>query len=404
MSAFKFEAIDSAGHLHRGVMEADTPRQVRARLREQGLIAAQVDSLSEAVTAEKGGVRLRRGLSTSQLSLLTRQFATLLGAGLPIEQSLDALIEQAETQYVRQVLAGVRSEVLAGQSLARAMEKYPAVFPDIYRTLVHSGEQSGRLSDVLLRLAEYTEARHALKQKVGLAFVYPAIVTVVAVSVVLGLLTYVVPQVVSVFQNTHQALPWLTRALIATSDFLRSTGLLWLAGIIIGAWLARRALRQPAWRLRFDRWLLRLPLIGTLTRAVNTARLASTLAILVGSGVPLLTALKAGAGVVANLPMRAALEDAARMVREGGSLSRALARSKLFPPMMVHLIASGEASGKLEHMLERAAVQQTQELDTRVAVLTSLLEPALILIMGGVVLVIVLAILLPIFEMNQLLH
>ena len=236
MSGFRFEAIDSAGHLHRGVMEADTPRQVRAKLREQGLIAAQVDSLSEpAAHAERGGWRLRRGMSTSQLSLLTRQFATLLGAGLPIEQSLDALIEQAETQYVRQVLAGVRSEVLAGQSLARAMEKYPAVFPDIYRTLVHSGEQSGRLSDVLLRLAEYTEARHALKQKVGLAFVYPAIVTVVAVSVVLGLLTYVVPQVVSVFQNTHQALPWLTRALIATSDFLRSTGLLWLAAMVVGA-------------------------------------------------------------------------------------------------------------------------------------------------------------------------
>lgn len=405
MAGFRFEAVDSGGRLQRGVMEADTARQVRSKLREQGLIPAEVAALGEA-SGETGAVRRvpRRGLPTAQLALLTRQFATLLAAGLPIEQSLNALIEQADSQHLRQVLAGVRSEVLAGQPLARALEKYPAVFPDLYRTLIQSGEQSGRLSDVLLRLADYTEGRQALKQKVGLAFIYPAIVTVVAASVVLGLLTYVVPQVVSVFQNTNQTLPWLTRALIASSDFLRQAWLPLLLGLLAALWLLRQALKRPALRLRFHALLLRLPLVGTLVRTVNTARLASTLAILVGSGVPLLSALQAGAGVVANLPMRMAVEEAARLVREGGSLSRALGRSKRFPPMMVHLVASGEASGRLEQLLERAAAQQTQELEVRVAALTGLLEPVMILAMGGVVLTIVLAILLPIFEMNQLLH
>ncbi|MDQ1315377.1 MAG: Type secretion system protein GspF, partial [Pseudomonadota bacterium] len=221
-------------------------------------------------------------------------------------------------------------------------------------------------------------------------------------AVVLGLLTYVVPQVVSVFQNTSQTLPWLTRALIGLSDFLRASGWLWLIAIAAAAWAARRALRLPGPRLRFHRWLLHLPLAGTLVRGVNSAQLASTLAILVGSGVPLLTALQAGAGVVNNLPMRQSVEEAARRVREGGSLSRSLAAAKLFPPMLVHMIASGEASGRLVHMLERAAAQQSREMENRVMGLTSLLEPLLIVAMGVVVLVIVLAILLPIFEMNQL--
>lgn len=400
MSGFKYEAVDSEGRTRSGVLVADTPRQVRLSLREQGLIAVRVEALSEKVVS--GGRRLRRGLALSELSLLTRQMATLLNAGLTIDQTLNALIEQSESQYLRQILAGVRSEILAGQTLAHAMSQYPSVFPELYQTLVQSGEQSGQLSRVLLRLADYMEDRHALRQKVVLAFTYPAVVTLVALAVVIGLLTYVVPQVVNVFQNTNQQLPLLTRALMGLSGFLRSTWLFWLAAIGAGAWLARRALKREPVRHRFHLWLLKLPLAGRLIRGVNTARLASTLAILVGSGVPLLSALQAGAGVLSNLPMRKALEETVRLVREGGSLSRSLAHTKMFPPVMVHLIASGEASGTLDQMLERVAVQQSQEMQSRVATLTGLLEPMLILLMGGVVLMIVLAILLPIFEMNQL--
>ena len=403
MAAFRYEAYDAAGRLQKGVQEADTARQLRAKLREQGLLVATVEALTEAaVSGGSGRFAWRRRLSGAQLSLITRQFATLLAAGLPVEATLNALIEQADTDYQRHVLAGVRGEVLAGHSLARALQKYPRVFPELYVTLVAAGEQSGKLGEVMERLADYTESHQALRQKVGLAFVYPAIVTLVAGAVVLGLLTYVVPQVVSVFANTNQTLPWLTRALIGLSDFLRASGWLWLIAIGVAIWAARRALARPGPRLRFHQWLLRLPLVGTMVRGVNSAQLASTLGILVGSGVPLLAALQAGAGVVANLPMRAAVEEAARRVREGGSLSRALAAARLFPPMLVHMIASGEASGRLVHMLERAAEQQSREIENRVMGLTSLLEPLLIVVMGGVVLVIVLAILLPIFEMNQL--
>lgn len=403
MAAFRYEAYDAAGRLHKGVLEADTTRQLRARLREQGLLAAEVAAVS-GETMGRGGSRRywRQRLSGAQLSLVTRQFATLLTAGLPVEQTLNTLIEQADTDYQREVLAGVRGEVLAGHSLARALQKYPRVFPGLYVTLVAAGEQSGRLGDVMERLADYTESHQALRQKIGLAFIYPAIVTLVAVIVVLGLLAYVVPQVVNVFQNTNQTLPWLTLALIGVSDFLRASWWLWLAAIVAAVWAARRALRLPQSRLRFHRGLLRLPLVGALVRGVNSAQLASTLGILVSSGVPLLAALQAGAGVVNNLPMRQAVEDAARKVREGGSLSRSLAAAKLFPPMLVHMIASGEVSGRLAYMLERAASQQSHEMETRVMGLTSLLEPLLIVVMGVVVLVIVLAILLPIFEMNEL--
>lgn len=404
MSGFKYEAVDFDGRSRSGVIEADTPRQVRLSLREQNLVAVKVEALSEKVVSNGRRWRLRRGLALAELSLLTRQMATLLNAGLPIDQTLNALIEQSESQHLRQILAGVRGEVLAGHALASALAQYPSVFPELYQTLVKSGEQSGQLSRVLLRLADYMEERHALRQKVMLAFIYPAIVSLVALTVVTGLLTYVVPQVVNVFQNTHQQLPWLTRALMGLSGFMRATWLFWLAAFAVGGWMARSALKREAVRYRFHLWLLNLPLAGRLIRGIDTARLASTLSILVGSGVPLLTALQAGAGVLGNLPMRRALEETVNLVREGGSFSRSLNRSKVFPPVMIHLIASGEASGTLGDMLERVAVQQSQEMQSRVATLTGLLEPLLILFMGGVVLVIVLAILLPIFEMNQLVH
>ena len=405
MAAFHYEALDAAGRATRGVIEADTVRQARGNLRETGLVVLAVDAVSQDSLQEGGSHwrwRPRSGLSAAQLNLVTRQLATLLAAGLTLEQTLSALIEQSESETARQVLAGVRAELLAGHTLAQAMGRYESVFPDIYRALVRAGEASGELGKVMLRLADYTESRQALRQKVGLAFVYPAIVTTVALLVVTGLLVYVVPQVVGVFQQSHQTLPLLTRMLIGLSSTLQAVGgylllALVAAGFGIRAMLQREALRYQ-WHLR----LLRLPVIGRLVRGINTARMASTLAILAGSGVPLLTALTAAAAVVNNLPMRRALEEASKKVREGVGLSQALAVSGLFPPILIHLIASGEASGQLDVMLERAAAQQEQEVNGYTTVLTSLLEPLLILLMGGVVLIIVLAILMPIIDMNQM--
>jgi general secretion pathway protein F len=404
MAAFRYEALDSEGRTTRGVIEADGLRQARARMRELGLVVIKVSAVTQATLHTGSGQRwrLRRGISSSQLSMITRQLATLLEAGLTLEYSLSALIEQSEEESVRQILAGVRSELLAGHTLAQAMGQYQSVFPDIYRALIKAGEASGELGHVMLRLADYTESRQVLRQKVVLAFVYPAIVTVVALMVVLGLLVYVVPQVVSVFQQSHQTLPLLTRMMIGLSSALQVSWLYLLIALFGAAFFVRTLLRREEIRYQWHLRLLRLPMLGRLVRGLNTARMASTLAILAGSGVPLLASLQAAAGVVTNLPMRRALEDASKKVREGVTLSRALAVSGLFPPILVHLIASGESSGKLGAMLDRAATQQEQEIGNYTSVLTSLLEPVLILVMGGVVLTIVLAILMPIIEMNQM--
>src|SRR5262247_287189 len=322
MSGYKYEALAPDGKVRRGVLESDSPRQARARLREQGMLPVEVAPIAVAKeAAPSGGFLLRKGrLSASALALLTRQLATLLAAGLTVEQALNALIEQSEAQGERQLLAAVRGDVLAGQPLARALAHHPAAFPDVYITLVEAGERSGHLADVLGRLADYTEERELLRGKVLLAFVYPALVTIVALVVVTGLLVYVVPQGVQVFQNTNQTLPLLTRALIGLSNFLRVYG-----GFVVLALLGavRAALAVPRLRERWHRWLLRLPLVAPLHRGLNTARLAATLAILVGSRVPLLVALRAGAGVVANVPMRRALDEAAARVQEGASLARA---------------------------------------------------------------------------------
>ncbi len=406
MAAFHYQALDTAGRVTRGVVEADTLRQARSNLRESGLTILEVAVVSQEGMKSGNGLSInwRRGnrISSAQLNLITRQLSTLLTAGLTLEQALSAAVEQSESEAARQILAGVRAELLAGQTLAQAMGKYESVFPDIYRALIRAGEASGELGKVMLRLADYTESRQALRQKVVLAFVYPAIVTFVALLVVTGLLVYVVPQVVSVFQQSHQTLPLLTRLLIGLSALVQTLGIYFLIALIAAGFAVRVMLRREALRYQWHLRLLRLPIIGRLVRGINTARMSSTLAILVGSGVPLLTALTAAAGVVQNLPMKRALEEASRKVREGASLSRALAVSKLFPPILVHLIASGESSGQLDAMLERASAQQEQEVSGYTSVLTSLLEPVLILVMGGVVLLIVLAILMPIIDMNQM--
>jgi general secretion pathway protein F len=410
MAGFRYEALAATGRVQKGVIESDNARQARAWLREQGLTPVEVEPIAQGTPegrGQKSAAPRRTGLrrlSASALALITRQLSTLLGAGLTVEQTMNALIEQAESEGQRQLLAAIRSDVLAGQPLARSLANQKNIFPEVYRTLVDAGERSGKLPEVLMRLADYTEDREVLRGKVQLAFIYPALVTLVAICVVTGLLTYVVPQVVKVFQNTNQTLPFLTRAMIWTSDALRH-GWPFIIGAIVAVVLVFRSLMKfPATRSRWQRMLLKLPLVGPLYRGMNVARLASTLAILVGSRVPLLTSLKAGTGVVTAIPMRDALDEAGQRVQEGASLSRALAVSKLFPALMVHMIASGEASGRLAEMLERTATQQSRELERRIDAFVTLLEPLMILVMGGVVLVIVLAILLPIFELNQIIR
>ena len=404
MAGFEYQALDATGRTVKGVMDGDAERHVRAALRDKGLTPLRVEPIQTrgAVTQGERGTVLRRRLSSSELALLTRQFATLVGAGLTIEECLNVIVEQAESARTRAIVAGVRGHLLEGQSLNRSLSAFPDAFPDIYRAMVDAGEQSGKLAEVLDRLADFTENREGLRQRVLLAFIYPALVTIVAVGVISLLLIYVVPQVTRVFANTGQTLPWATLALIAISNFMKASLWLWLIGIAAGIVGARVALRNKQTRHRWHLFLLQLPVIGRLTRGVNAARFSDTLGILTASGVPLLNALQSAVPVINNLPMRASVEDAVRQVREGASLSRSLGKANLFPPLVIHLIASGEASGRLDTMLQRAANAQSRELEGWVKTLTALLEPILILTMGLVVLFIVVAILLPIFEMNQL--
>lgn len=399
MEAFQYQALDAAGRTVSGVVQADTARQARIQLRAQGLLPSVIGQVR---ASERASQPWARSLSSADLSLLTRQLATLLESGLTMEQSLNALIEEAAEPLTREVLAGVKTEVIAGSSLATALGVFGKSFPDFYQALVHGGEESGALPTVLQHLADYLDSRQALQQKTTLALIYPVLVTVVAVMIVTGLLIYVVPQVVQVFQQSRQNLPLLTRTLIALSDFLRSTWPYIVALVIGTAILARMALRRAGVRYRWHALLLRLPGLGSLIRGVNTSRFASTLAILVGGGVPLLNALQSGARVMTNAVMREAIERAIGRVREGTSLARALGETRVFPPLLVHLVASGEVSGKLEQMLDRAARLETQALERRLSVFLTVLEPAMILVMGGIVLMIVLAILLPIIEINQL--
>ena len=404
MPAFRYEAVDTVGGTRKGVVNADSARAARVDLRTQGLVPLAVEAITTQV--DDAGATRRRGfgdrLSTNELALFTRQLASLLEASLPLEQAFSALLEQAEKPYLRDLVASIRSEVMGGSSLSDALGRHPRDFADIYRALVASGEQIGQLARVLSRLADYIERRNALVQKVKLAFTYPAIVTVVAFAIVIFLLTYVVPQIVSVFTNTKQKLPFLTVMMLAISDFVRNYG--WMVALALVAFFLawRSALKNPDVKMRWHRWLLTAPLYGKFERSLNTARFASTLAITTGSGVPILRALQTSRDTLSNVAMREQVEDAAASVREGVGLARALSAHKHFPPMLIHMIRAGEVTGELPAMLERASNAQEQDLERRALTIAGLLEPALILAMGVVVLLIVLAVLMPIIEINQL--
>jgi general secretion pathway protein F len=405
MGAFEYVALDSGGKEKKGVLEGDTARQVRQQIRDKGWMPVDVQETTQReTTSRKRRIKLRRGVSTTDLALITRQLATLVRSGLPLEESLQAVSQQTEKARLKSMLLAVRSRVMEGHTLATGLGDYPHVFPELYRTTVSAGEQSGHLEVVLERLADYTENRQQMQQKLQLALFYPALLTLVAVGVVVGLMTYVVPQVVQVFENIGQDLPWLTRTLIAISDFMRSYGVLLLLLMVAGGVFAGWVLRKEGPKRRFHELLLNLPLIGRLERGVNAGRFARTFSIVTASGVPVLEGLRIASEVMSNLPMREAVEEATRKVREGASIYAALDKSGYFPPMTVHLIASGEASGKLEEMLERAAINQEREIETVISAVMGLFEPVLILAMGGVVLIIVLAILLPIFNLNQLVN
>ncbi len=402
MGAFEYTAVDAGGKERKGILEGDTARQVRQLLRERQLLPLTVTEVAEREASRQQSFTLRPTMSANDLALVTRQLATLVQSSLPLEEALLAVSEQTESPRVKSVLIGVRSKVMEGHTLADGFADFPKAFPEIYRATVSAGEQSGHLDAVLERLADYTEGRQVLRQKIQHAMIYPVVLTALALLIVSGMLVYVVPKVVGVFSNTGRELPGLTVFLIALSDFMREYGLLLVASLVAAGFAARRALRQPGPRRWRDALLLRIPLVAKLVRGSNTARFTRTLSILTGSGVPVLEALRISAEVVTNVPMREAVEAAATRVREGAPIGKSLAVGGYFPAICVHLISSGEASGELDTMLTRAATNQEREMDGLIAALLGILEPALIVSMGVIVLVIVLAILLPIFELNQL--
>lgn len=402
MGAFEYKAVDPSGRETRGVIEGDTARQVRQQLRERHLLPLAVVEVAEKEATRQRSFTLRRSMSAKDLALITRQLATLVQSALPLEEALLAVAEQVEIPRVKSILLGVRSKVMEGHTLADGLADFPKAFPELYRATVAAGEQSGHLDAVLERLADYTESREELRRKIQNAMIYPVVLTSLALLIVGGMLVYVVPKVVSVFSTTGRDLPLLTQALIAISDFMREYGLVLAVLLGVLGWTISRLLRRPRPRWSWHATLLRLPVIGRLTRGFNTARFTRTLSILSGSGVPVLEALRIAAEVVTNMPMQAAVRDAAARIREGASISKSLAVSGYFPPICIHLIASGEASGELEAMLSRAASNQEKEMDGLIATLMGLMEPALVVTMGVLVLLIVLAILLPIFEINQL--
>ena len=393
--AFRWEAVDAAGRPVRGVEEAESARSLRDRLRGEGLTPTAVEPAS---TGRAIAIRL----PPREVALATRQLATLTQAGMTLDAALGAAAAQADEPRTASLLAALRSHVSGGESLPAALERYPRTFGPLYRGLVGAASESGRLSDVLGRLADYLEARIALRERFTTALIYPVLVAIVALAVISVLLVYVVPQVVSVYQQSRQTLPWLTQALIATSSFFRATAWAWAGLVAAGAIAFALAMRGEAFRASVHRGLLAMPGIGRLLRSLDTARFASTLAILVASGTPLLRALDAATGVIRMRPIADAARSAAAGVREGMPLARALAGTRAFPPVLVHLTASGEGSGKLAPMLERAAADLEREAERRLAWIAALVQPLMIVVMGAIVLVLVLAIMLPIVTMNQL--
>jgi general secretion pathway protein F len=404
MGAFEYTALDTGGREQTGIVEGDTVKHVRQILRERQLLPVTVAEVKHSEAKRSTGLTLRRGVSASDLSLLTRQLATLVKAGLPLEEALLAVSQQSEKPRVQSIMLGVRAKVMEGHTLADGLAEFPRVFPEIYRSTVSAGESSGRLDGVLERLADYTENREVTRQKVLGAMLYPIVLSIVCFGIVVAMLVYVVPKVIEVFEQSRGKLPLSTQILIFVSEFLRNWGIYLLLGIVLAGVAFVYWLKNPDNRRRFHRFQLRVPLLGRLVRGFNTARFTRTFSILTASAVPVLEAMRIAGEVVTNLPMRDAVAAAAARVREGAPIGRSLQTSRLFPPMTVHLISSGESSGELDSMLERAATNQERELDSMMGALVGLLGPLLIVVMGLFVMGIVFAMLMPIFQMNTLIR
>jgi general secretion pathway protein F len=404
VGAFEYTALDASGKERKGILEGDTPRHVRQQLRERQLLPVSVSEVAAREAGRQRAFGALRRVSAADVTLLTRQLATLVRAALPLEESLLAVSQQTEKPRVQSILLGVRTRVMEGHTLADGLAEFPRVFPEIYRATVAAGEQAGHLDTVLERLADYTERREEIRQTILAAMLYPIVLSVMSFLIVTALMVYVVPKVVSVFEASKAQLPLITRILIGTSHFLRVRGIWLVLAVALVVVLVRRWMRNPAARRRVHHLMLRLPLVGKLVRGFNTARFTRTFSILTVSAVPVLDALRIAGEVVTSLPMRDAVLEAAERVREGAPIGRSLAVSKLFPPMTVHLISSGEASGELDAMLEQAAVSQERELDAIMAAMVGLLGPLLIVVMGLFVMGIVFAMLLPIFRLDDLVH
>jgi general secretion pathway protein F len=394
VAAYEYLALTSAGKKQKGVLTGDTAKTVRAELRESGLTPLEVNPVHEgAVGSRKSAGSIanqkrsgRKKMSSMELAVITRQFATLLDSGMPIEQSLTGLVEQTEQYRIKSILTGVRAMVIEGGTLADGMRQFPRAFSELYTASVAAGEQTG----------------HLLQQRISTALVYPVILTIVSIMIVIGLMAYVVPKVVQVFDDTGQALPYLTKIMIKISDFIVNQGYIVAILLLVSGMVFSMAMRLPGPQLAFHRFILWFPPSKRLSTSLNTSRMARTMSILIGSGVPLISALKSSSQVVTNRVLRNALEVTAEEVQQGASLSRSLGRSKLFPPLLTQMVASGESSGKLDAMLEKSATSLEREAEARISVVVSLFEPLMILFMGAVVLIIVMAILLPIFDLNQL--
>lgn len=403
MAAFAYQALDNKGRRKEGMVEADSARQARQVLRDQGLMPLSLtEAVAQARQQTQGRSWLQPRISTSELALLTRQLATLVAAALPIEEALRAVSQQTEKAKLSTLIAAVRTKILEGHSLADGLSTFPSIFDDLYRAMVAAGEKSGHLDTVLDRLADYTEQRQQMKSKLLQAMIYPIILTLVAISVIAILLATVVPKVVEQFIHMKQQLPFSTRFLMAASDLVRDYGLWFLLCTAVflifwGSWV-----KKPLNRRRYHAMLLRLPIIGRISRGLNTARFARTLSILNASSVPLLDGMRISSDVLSNDEAKIRVAEAAERVREGESLRASLEHTKLFPPMMLHMIASGERSGELDNMLERSADNQDREFEGQVNIALSIFEPALVVSMAVIVLFIVLAILQPILQLNNM--
>ncbi|WP_411688394.1 type II secretion system inner membrane protein GspF [Acinetobacter indicus] len=400
MPAYQFTALDASGKQQKGVLEGDSARQIRQQLRDKALIPISVDPV-EQKQKHQAQRWFQKKMTAYDLALMTRQLSVLVAAAIPLEEALRAVAKQSEKVHVQNLLLSVRSKVLEGYSLANALQQ-SGHFPDLYIATIAAGERSGHLDLILDQLSDYTENRFAMQKKVQGAMIYPIILMLMSFAIVMGLMTYVVPDIVKTFDQDKGALPWITVALMQASDFIRLAWPFLLVGTILGIFLLVRFLRTSAGHYAFDRLTLKLPLFGKLSRGINAARFASTLSILTQSGVPLVDALKIGAAVSSNWVIRDSVNLAAEKVTEGGNLGTQLERSGYFPPMMVQMIKSGEASGELDRMLERASTMQDREVTTLISTLLALLEPLMLVLMASIVLVIVIAVMLPIVNMNNM--